>query len=619
MKAKLLILFLSLSLIQVLPASSLDFSGSALSFDNSSVGSGEQVLVTVLASNSTDTNIENAVITLSISGGSFASLGQYDEFANNGQSVTGLTPANGTLVVSWVAPEVNSTVPSLTVGFTATISTPYANTLLKENVTVQTVSNDIANSELYSPDVVRPGENFTITALVKDASDNPKSDIDVSFDVSDGAPVDVQSGLSNASGMVSIEWSAPLLSVATVNVTLNIRALISASESVNITLSKQTEVIVSSQTTLQIVQPSLSSVKEKSDNVISLGLQLNGSLPAIGGEIDVQVTDGLFYRVNTTYSSVVNENGIVSFNWTAPSLPDIQPLIVNFTIEGRYVNLTIQDSFNISVMPIYGNLTIEMSIQNKVFRQDELIPIDFLVYDSDTLNPTGEVAVFVTAEFGFFESSGLNEIVAETDLRGETQVFLNLTEVHLIVEIQEVTLYANASKLKYNMDATTQDVSVKRILSPDLKMDVTVDENTVLNRGDSLDFLVVTSDLSGNKMVNITVEISADAGSFANGDQIFRASTDNNGEVTITWTSDLSISVPSLTISFHVTLVNEFYTGSGQNFHVVVIDTAAQSSSQQIDTSGANKQNNTLLAVGGSIATIAAAGAGIAIIYKKRT
>ncbi len=618
MRGKFLLILLLLGFLPVMPVSSADLDGSAISFDTTVVGSGTVVKVTVQVANSTSPQIAGALVSLTVSSGSFSSKGQFDEISADSRSLTGFTPANGSLSVSWIAPEVNSTVPEISVGFSADISTSSFSGLVQNTLDVKAGLTDIQNSELTLPSRVSPGENFSILVTVKDAIGTVREGYDVSVDVSDGSPVNSQGAVSNQSGKVEILWTAPLLTIDTPNLTLSVRAFISASSLVNITLTEEVEVVLSNSSSINVVMPTISEVNEKSDNVLKFGLFVDGLSPATGGEIQLQVTDGLFYRLNTSTLGFVDDLGFVYVNWTAPQLPDIQPLDVNFRVEGRYVNLTIVEYINITVVPVIGNLTLEITVKDQVYKQNEQIVIDYFVYDTDTLNPTGGVVIFSTAEFGFFQESGLNEILVETDLRGEAQAVLNLTEAELVVQLQTVSIFANASKLKYNPSSTTIDVTVERVPKPDLKLDLDVDTLTPLNPDDTLEIGATVLHKSGESASNVTVEISADAGEFSNGELVLRGVTDSSGKITFTWAAKLDISVSTLNVTFSVTVVSDNYFDDPLVFQITVINPTATSSSQNIDTADANKETNTTVAVVGAIVTVAAAGAGIAVVLKKK-
>ncbi len=618
MRGKFLLILLLLGFLPVIPVSSADLDGSAISFDTTVVGSGTVVKVTVQVANSTSPQIAGALVSLTVSSGSFSSKGQFDEISADSRSLTGFTPANGSLSVSWIAPEVNSTVPEISVGFSADISTSSFSGLVQNTLDVKAGLTDIQNSELTLPSRVSPGENFSILVTVKDAIGTVREGYDVSVDVSDGSPVNSQGAVSNQSGKVEILWTAPLLTIDTPNLTLSVRAFISASSLVNITLTEEVEVVLSNSSSINVVMPTISEVNEKSDNVLKFGLFVDGLSPATGGEIQLQVTDGLFYRLNTSTLGFVDDQGFVYVNWTAPQLPDIQPLDVNFRVEGRYVNLTIVEFINITVVPVIGNLTLEITVKDQVYKQNEQIVINYFVYDSDTLNPTGGVVVFSTAEFGFFQESGLNEMLVETDLRGEAQAVLNLTEAELVVQLQTVSIFANASKLKYNPSSTTIDVTVERVPKPDLKLDLDVDTSTPLNPEDTLEIGATVLHKSGGSAPNVTVEISADAGEFSNGELVLRGVTDSSGKITFTWTAKLDISVSTLNVTFSVTVVSDNYFDDPLGFQITVINPSATSSGQNIDTADANKETNTTVAVVGAIVTVAAAGAGIAVVLKKK-
>jgi len=560
--------------------------------------------LSVRIADETNTTIEDANVTLTATDGYF--------LETQVTSINGNTSADGFFNVTWCSPRLGF-VDSQVVDFQATVTYPGSDDIvLMNDITVRHLDDSaIINSHLITPDTIVSGETVEFSTRVLNTYDIPSEAIQVTYsDTSlEGTYESDFFGMTDGEGFFNTTWTAPELDLQQPEVNITLTALVEANDQINATLTKNITIQLTAAESLTItVLTAPEAVTSEAQTTLVL-LVMAESTPATGGEVYISVNDGFFNNSNTDITLTINATGHVIVNWTAPAV-EAMNLTCDFNVEATYALIEGSTLFTITTTPILGNFSVAWDHPDSIM-QNVTMTVTLTVKNAADDTAVENVQVSLLLESGNWTETGTPLFNGQTDSNGEIQVTFNGSNIQMSLERRDVAI--NTTLYKDGFNEFSSGSSFELLKQPDSFTFAAEADSQIITAGDSV-ILTLTALMNGEPHINATFDLTANAGTFPNGEETYSAKTNENGELEMMWSSaDLT----AITDPVEITIVIE-YVNSGlaaKSITITVNPTGAATSSEPSDGQPAEDLTPAII-VASIIALLALIGAGFFVKRK---
>jgi len=341
----------------------------------------------------------------------------------------------------------------------------------------------------------------------------------------------IYNGTSDVSGIVTVEWHAPLVDVST---PYNFTATIKKFGFTNTTKSLSVTV-----TPLDFSGSTFSAdpdnVNEFEMTLVTVVAQGSGG-PISNADVQITGVGGTFNSSKTDQATGKTDGtGTFSDYWIAPNVTDPTDYVLTLSITYSGTNASFTDELNVTVNPVEGQLLFNISVTPSYdVKVGQLVTIELTVFDNVTLSAVSNVLVSFNAWDGNFTENGLDFYEGLTDTNGKITVHWNTsslvpnvvggTDYPMEIRVRKIGLLTNITTINFHVE----------YYAGVFGMVVSSDETTIA-LGESVT-IVVTVTVDGVGVEGAHVEIVAPSGKFTESDaDTVTGFTDENGQFTATW------------------------------------------------------------------------------------